>query len=79
MNRYIPDRKYLAGGLSGIIAWGLSTWAGLDPEVSMQIAAAIAAAVAYFVPPSVGDIIKRVDDTIIGLARQSPDSPASPS
>jgi hypothetical protein len=34
--------------------------------------------VAYLVPPSAKDIIKRVDDTIINLARQSPDSPASP-
>ena len=76
--RWIPDRKYLSGGLSGVIAWALATFAGLDGELSLQIAGAVAAAVAYFVPPSVGDIIKRVDDTIIGLARQSPDSPASP-
>jgi uncharacterized membrane protein YjjB (DUF3815 family) len=78
ITRYIPDRKFLAGGASGVIAWALSTFLGLDAELSMQIAAAAAAAVAYFVPPSVGDIIKRVDDTIIGLARRSPDSPASP-
>ena len=78
MTKWIPDRKYLAGGIAGIVAWALSTWAGLDAEVSMQVGTALAAVVAYFVPPSVNDIIKRVDDTIIGLARASADSPASP-
>ena len=58
--RWIPDRKYLSGGLSGVIAWALATFSGLDGELSLQIAGAVAAAVAYFVPPSVGDIIKRV-------------------
>lgn len=77
MTKWIPDRKYLAGGISGVIAWGLSSFAGLDGELSLQIATAVAAVIAYFVPPSVNDIIKRVDDTIIGLARQSPNSPAS--
>ena len=77
MNKWIPDRKYLSGGLSGVIAWALATFAGLDGELSLQIAGAVAAAVAYFVPPSVGDIIRRVDDPTIVLARKPPDSPAS--
>jgi hypothetical protein len=78
MHKWIPDRKFLSGGIGGILAWALATYLGMDQEIATQIGAAVGAAIAYLVPPSVKDIIKRVDDTIIGLARQSPDSPASP-
>lgn len=76
--RWIPDRKWLSGGTAGIVAWALAAFLGMDQDIATQIGAAVGALVAYFVPPSIKDIIKRVDDTIIGLARQSPDSPASP-
>lgn len=83
MNKYIPDRKVLAGGIAGVLTWlitlGMSA-AGVDipAETVTGLVGGAMALAAYFIPPSKKDIIKRVDDTIIGLARQSPDSPASP-
>lgn len=78
MNKFLPDRKWLASGLAGILTWAAVQFAGLDAEVATAVVGGVMALVHYFVPPSVTDIIKRVDDTIIGLARSSPDSPASP-
>lgn len=82
MSRWIPDAKVLAGGIAGVLAWmatiGLAS-AGVEipAETVGALVAAVMALVAYLVPPSTRDIIKRVDDTIIDLARQSPDSPAT--
>lgn len=75
--KFLPDRKVLAGGVSGVIAFLLSTYAGLDPELSGLVSAAAWGLVSYFVPPSVKDIVMRVDNTIIGLAVKDPDSPAT--
>ena len=76
MNRYIPDRKVLASGLSGVLAWGVSL---LLPDLPVETVAgaigAIMLLVSYFVPPSVNDIVKRVDVGIIKLAGGAP-SPA---
>lgn len=74
----LPDRKWLASGVSGVLTWAIVTYAGLGEEVATPLVGAVMAAVHYFVPPSVTDIIKRVDDQVIKFARQSPDSPASP-
>lgn len=86
MKKWLPDRKWLASGVSGVLTFILLTLfsdaLGLDPAAATEIASGITglvmAAVHYFVPPSVKDVIKRVDDTIIDLARKDPDSPASP-
>lgn len=77
MKFQFPDRKVLAGGVSGILTFTLTTYAGLDPELSGAVSAAVWGLVSYFVPPSAKEIIKRVDDTIIGLAVNDPDSPAT--
>ena len=69
MNRYIPDRKVLAMGLSGIAAFLVSL---AIPDVPQETVAGavvgLMALVGYFVPPSVMDIVKRVDAGIIRLA-----------
>ncbi len=69
MNRYIPDRKVLAMGLSGIAAFLVSL---AVPDVPQETVAGavvgLMALVGYFVPPSVMDIVKRVDSGIIKLA-----------
>lgn len=76
--KHLPDRKWLASGISGVLAWGIVTYLGLGEELATPLVGAVMAAVHYFVPPSITDIIKRVDDTVIDFARSSPDSPASP-
>jgi uncharacterized membrane protein YjjB (DUF3815 family) len=70
MSKWIPNRKYLSGGLSGVAAYFVATLLDVPAELAMQIAAALAAGVAYVVPDSVGDILKRVDQTIVDLARE---------
>jgi hypothetical protein len=69
MNRYIPDRKVLAMGISGIAAFLVSL---VVPDIPQETVAGavvgLMALVGYFVPPSVNDIVKRVDVGIIKLA-----------
>jgi len=71
MNKYIPDRKFIAGGISGILAFALVTFLGLDAELASTLTGAAMALVFYLVPPSVKDIVKRVDQNIIDLATKS--------
>ena len=64
MNKWIPSRKYLAGGIAGVIAFFITTATGMDGEVAMQIATGIFALASYLVPPSTAEIIARYDDKI---------------
>jgi hypothetical protein len=75
MNRYIPDRKVLAMGLSGVAAFLVSLAVPDIPQETVTGAiGAIMLLVSYFVPPSVNDIVKRVDVGIIKLAGGAPPS-----
>ncbi len=75
MNRYIPDRKVLAMGLSGITAFLVSLAVPDLPQETVTAAiVGLMALVGYFVPPSVMDIVKRVDTGIIKLAGGAPPS-----
>ena len=73
MNRYIPDRKVLAMGISGVAAFLVSL---VVPDIPQETVAGavvgLMALVGYFVPPSVNDIVKRVDTGIIKLAGGAP-------
>lgn len=80
---WMPDRKFLAGGVAGVITWLIITLAnryGLEIPQDMQngITGIIAMALVYMVPSSKKDIIRRIDDKLIVLARNDPDSAASP-
>ena len=75
MNRYIPDRKVLAMGLSGIAAFLVSlALPDLPQETVAGAVVGLMSLVGYFVPPSVNDIVKRVDTGIIKLAGGAPPS-----
>lgn len=75
MNRYIPDRKVLAMGLSGVAAFLVSLVVPDIPQETVTGAiVGLMALVGYFVPPSVMDIVKRVDTGIIKLAGGAPPS-----
>lgn len=75
MNRYIPDRKVLAMGLSGIAAFLVSLALPDLPQKTVTGAVVvIMSLIGYFVPPSVADIVKRVDARIIKLGGGAPPS-----
>jgi len=75
MNRYIPDRKVLAMGISGVAAFLVSlALPDLPQETVAGAVVGLMSLVGYFVPPSVNDIVKRVDVGIIKLAGGAPPS-----
>ena len=75
MNRYIPDRKVLAMGISGVAAFLVSlALPDLPQETVAGAVVGLMSLVGYFVPPSVNDIVKRVDSGIIKLAGGAPPS-----
>lgn len=79
---YLPDRKVLAGGVAGIITWGLTVLAGrygivLTPEMQSLIVGGVGWAMAYLVPPSQHDIIKRLDNDLVAMAAADPKIPVS--
>jgi len=69
MDKWIPDRKFIAGGVSGVVAYFAATYTGLSAELAMQITGAVWAAVTYFTPASVTDVLKRIDQRIVDFAR----------
>lgn len=75
MGKWIPDRKVLAGGITGILAFLVvvgSTALGHPIDITTASAAIpiLMSVVAYFTPQSVDDIIARVDGKIIALAAE---------
>ncbi|NDV88816.1 hypothetical protein GTW51_19155 [Aurantimonas aggregata] len=84
MSKWIPDRKVWTGGLFAVLAFlavlALNTWAGTDIpiEAGAFIALGIGKALEYILPPSVLDIIKRVNNDIVAIAAASPESKVSP-
>lgn len=72
--KWFPDRKYIAGGVSGVVAYFLSTYLEMPAEQAMGITGSVWAAVTYFVPPSVDDVLKRVDGEIMDLAEAKADA-----
>lgn len=66
---WIPERKFLAAGLSGIATWLLTlvlAAVGVDVPTEIQTAAVglVMGAVHYFVPPAALDILRRIDSDL---------------
>lgn len=79
----LPDRKVLAGGISGLIAWALIFVAGrygvtVDVTLQPAIVGAVTVLMSYIVPPSQRDIIKRLNDQLVQMAADDPNIPVSP-
>ncbi|GGD41819.1 hypothetical protein [Aureimonas glaciei] len=80
MSKWIPDRKVWAGGLTMIAAWllvqALNVYVGADIpiEASTVLAFGIGKAVEYLVPQPAKELIAKIDDSLVSLAGQSPES-----
>jgi hypothetical protein len=80
---YLPDRKVLAGGIAGIVTWGLTIVAArygvvLTPDMQALIVGGVGWAIAYIVPPSQHDIVKRLNDDLVAIAAADPNIPVTP-
>ena len=70
MEKWVPDRKVLAGGLASVFAWALvlllQRYLGiaLPAETAAAIVAGAGSVVAYWVPPSLADLARRADETL---------------
>lgn len=76
-----PDRKVWASGLSGLavfaIGIGLQKFFNItiDPNVLAAAITVIIPLVAYLVPPSVQDVVKRVNNDIVKIANADQSNP----
>lgn len=93
VNSWIPPRKFLAGGLGGIVTWiiiwGLQHWLGFDivsfaqelgisPDaLQADISSVVALALVYVIPPAEADTAKNLNDKIVQAAMADPDSNVS--
>lgn len=82
MGKWLPDRKVLAGGLSGVVAWGIMlglSMAGVPVPAETQalLVTVISTAMGYLVPPSQRDIVKRLNDQLVAVAAADPGIPVS--
>ena len=79
----MPDRKVWAGGLAGLLTWGVTLVAqrylgvSLPPDLVTMIVGGVTTGVAYLVPPTVRDIVKRLNDGIVQIAADDPNIPVT--
>ncbi len=83
---WIPDRKVLAAGISGVLAWLLLTLAtpilnkyGIwpPPGTQEQLAGLIALLMAWLVPPADKDIVDRIDNRLVSMAQADKTNPTT--
>lgn len=83
MSKWIPDRKWWAGGVFMLAAFALTMalnrYAGADISMdeAFVLSLALGKAAEYMLPPSLLDIIKRLDDDLVEIAAASPESAVS--
>lgn len=74
MSKWIPDRKWFAAGISGVLTFfGLQLLTGwgvvLDEATVAGIVGGVMAIVQYLVPASVSDLLKRADEFLKALGK----------
>lgn len=82
MNKWFPDRKWLASGVAGVLTFAVCTLArqfGYDipPSIEPSLVIAMSGLVAYLTPQSLEDILKRLNDDIVRLAQEDPRVPVT--
>jgi hypothetical protein len=78
----VPDRNVLSGGVVAVVGWLIISVAnhyGLDVPFFVQAAMpmVLGYVVTYLLPPSVRDVVARVNDDIVRLAAADPENPTS--
>lgn len=79
---WFPDRNVLSGGLVALVGWiivALAGYWGLDVPLTLQamLPAVLGYVVTYLLPPSVRNVVARVNDDIVRLAAADPSNPTS--
>lgn len=77
-----PSRKAIAGGIGGIVASTIAVVASkygftIPPDYLPYIATAIMGLIFYLVPSAQQDIIRNLDNKIVAMAVNDPDSPVT--
>lgn len=73
MSKWIPDRKWFASGIAGVVTFlvitALSTWTSLDigADLSSAISTGVTLLFHYLTKSSIGDVITKLDNIIKGL------------
>lgn len=80
----MPERKTMAGGLTGVAAWALIVvankfGAGIPIEFAPLISTALTAIVMYVVPPALRDVLGRMNDQVVAIAAADPNVPVDSS
>lgn len=76
LEKWIPDRKYIAGGIAGVLTFAWTSIVNevfelkIDYSTALEITIAAIALVVYLVPPSTKDILKRIDDDIKNIIKE---------
>lgn len=64
--RWMPDRKWLASGGAGLIAWALTKfiWPDMPAEEALAIGGTGMMIIHYLIPASISDVLKRINDKV---------------
>lgn len=78
---WVPSRKVIASGLAGIVAWAIFTVAAHYniqlPLDQTALTGIIMWVVAYVTPPSLQDVLRRLNNDVVKAAQDDPDTPVS--
>jgi hypothetical protein len=75
-----PDRKFIAGGIGAAVSWLVVYAAGyfgwvVPTEIQTAIPGVVAMALVYWVPPSMYDVVKRVNNLVVAMATRDMSNP----
>ena len=76
------DRKVWAGGLAGVVTWALMLGLGavgypVPVEMQPLLVSLMGSAIGFLTPPSMHDIIKRLDNAAVQMAADDPAIPVT--
>jgi hypothetical protein len=82
--KYFPDRKVLSGGVAGVVTWLILLALGyfnidVPADVQATLPLIIGYVISYAVPPADQDIVKRLNDDLVNMAKADPSVPVGKS
>lgn len=81
---WIPSRKWLSGGLGGVISYFIVLEAGklgfpIPVELQGMLPGIVMGIIYYLMPSAKQDIVRNLDNEIVGMAVADPASPVTQS